>query len=301
MRPLVRILLSTFNGEQYLPALLSSILAQDYPALEILVRDDGSSDRTPELLDDFARDARVTVLKGANLGVAPSFFALVCEEPGEAAYFAYADQDDFWLPEKISRAVAVLETLKTGKPRLYAGRLKVTDRDLNVLRLSQPATRPLTLGNALIESPLTGCTMLFDAGARKLLASRPPEGIGVHDWWTYLVLSAFGKVVFDPEPFVLYRQHGQNVYGAGQGHVGKWLSRFSRMGSLRQAIRTQAGEFDRLWGGSLDAETRETLSLVLNSGSSVAARVKLALGNRIHRQSRMDDAVFRAMVLTTGL
>jgi glycosyltransferase involved in cell wall biosynthesis len=93
--PHVQVLLSTYNGERFLRPQLDSLLAQDHPNVSILVRDDGSSDGTQAILDEYARGgARMQVIRGTHLGFTQSFFDLIERSSPEADFLALSDQDD---------------------------------------------------------------------------------------------------------------------------------------------------------------------------------------------------------------
>src|SRR6185436_20916115 len=106
--PRVQVLLSTYNGQTHLAEQLATVLGQDHKELDILIRDDGSTDRTREVLTNFSRDPRVSIILGDNLGVVGSFFDLISRSSSEADFIALCDQDDVWLPDKISRALQFL-------------------------------------------------------------------------------------------------------------------------------------------------------------------------------------------------
>ena len=106
----VQILMSTYYGEKYLREQLDSIIKQTYPLINILIRDDGSSDGTLSILKEYAgKYDHVTYYEGENIGVIQSFLQLLKESDANVNYYAFADQDDVWLPEKIVRAVEKLE------------------------------------------------------------------------------------------------------------------------------------------------------------------------------------------------
>lgn len=108
--PLVQVLLSTYNGERYIPQLLESLTLQDYPNVHVLVRDDGSSDDTVSLLKSSYRHLDIRVFEGANIGPTASFLELIRLSSSEAAFYALYDQDDYWKSDKIARAVERLNT-----------------------------------------------------------------------------------------------------------------------------------------------------------------------------------------------
>ena len=131
----VQILMSTYNGKKYLKEQMDSLLSQTYKNIEILVRDDGSSDGTGEILETYQKQhSNVRVYLQENIGLVDSFFWLL--EQSDAGYVAFCDQDDIWKPEKIERAVEKLEQVKG--PALYCGNKMLVDADLKELGLSDP-------------------------------------------------------------------------------------------------------------------------------------------------------------------
>jgi hypothetical protein len=133
----------------------------------------------------------------------------------------FADQDDVWLPGKIERAWAHLRPL-AHRPGLYGSAQMLTDESLQPLHATPPWPRPPSFAGALTENIVTGCTAALNAPAVRLLqrAGVPPR-VRFHDWWLYLVVSAFGSVVFDDQPTLLYSQHADNQIGHGAGWLGR--------------------------------------------------------------------------------
>ncbi|XXQ56240.1 glycosyltransferase [Xenophilus aerolatus] len=214
--------MSTYQGERYVRQQLESILAQLPQAGRIIVRDDGSHDRTA---DEVAavEDHRVTLHRGSNLGFGPSFLTLLMLVPPHTDMVMFSDQDDVWLPGKIERAWLHLRNLRD-RAALYASAQMLADADLRPLHPTPPWPRPPTLANALMENIVTGCTAAINRPAIDLLQQAGvPAGVHFHDWWMYLVLSAFGTVVYDDKPTLLYRQHSGNVIGHGAGWIGRQL------------------------------------------------------------------------------
>jgi glycosyltransferase involved in cell wall biosynthesis len=296
----VQILLSTHNGAAYLQPLMQSLLAQDYAQLAILVRDDGSSDDTIPLLQDYAGiHPHITVVYGANIGFAQSFLRLLELSSPTADYIAFCDQDDVWQPDKVSRAVQVLKQCRHDIPALYSSRLAVVDQDLNPLGWSRILTKTLAFQNALVECPIAGCTMLINQAARRVLLRAIPQNINAHDWWTYLVVSAFGMAYFDKEARVLYRQHASNVIGIRLGSIKRLrfkMRRFWRIGKLQLVMR-QAEEFHRLYGAALPSDERRALERFLGSRRKrFVGRLGYACSCEVYRQSVFDNLVLKALI-----
>ena len=133
----VTILLSTYNGEKYLEEQLESITSQKGVSTKIIVRDDGSSDRTCDILDTWKEKSALTWYRGENIGPAQSFMDLL-RNAGDACYYAFSDQDDFWLSDKMQTAVSKLESYD-GRPALYFCQTELVDKYRALSRLGLPA------------------------------------------------------------------------------------------------------------------------------------------------------------------
>lgn len=292
------VLLSTYNGARHLDEQLDSVLVQDVPGvLRVLVRDDGSRDGTIALLEDRARrDPRVVLDAGQNIGVVRSFHQLLADDRAEADYVAFCDQDDVWLPGKLARGIRTLERFGA-TPALYCARVALVDAALRPLGDSPPIQREPAFENALVENIATGCTIVMNAAARALLLSAwPDRRVNMHDWWAYLVVSAFGHVVYDSEPCLLYRQHGGNVVGARVGWR-LWVQRGARFldGSHRTLASEQAEEFAARYGARLTARHRRTLERFLAGRRSAARRLRYAATADVWRQRTIDSAILRCL------
>lgn len=222
-RPCIVILLATYEGAAFLRAQLDSFEAQEHRDWRLVWRDDGSSDGTVAILQEFAaaqpagRVERLAAPEG-RVGSAASFLALLRHAvgtmgPGELV--AFADQDDVWLPFKLARAAGALGAVDPGRPAIYAARQVLVDAGLNRLGVSAAPVVPPGFPAALTQNLATGCTVALNrAAARLVAASTAPAGCQ-HDWWAYLLVTAAGGVFLaDREPVVLYRQHGGNAVGA---------------------------------------------------------------------------------------
>ena len=170
------VLLSTYNGEKYLPELLDSVMAQKDVRIDVLARDDGSKDKTVEILKKYDR---VQVYTGENLKPAKSFLDLILTADASYDYYALCDQDDVWKPEKV---ISAIEHIKdSNKPTLYSSAVEVVDRDLNFIRKSftdnsfkDPLYDILTYGTP-------GCTFVFNKALMQKLKEYKPTTISMHD------------------------------------------------------------------------------------------------------------------------
>ncbi len=296
----VQVLLSTYNGETYLGALMESLLAQDYCPLEILVRDDGSRDGTPSMLREYAGTRpNIRVVFGENLGLTRSFFSLLDLSSPTADYFALCDQDDVWRADKVARAVGRLRQCPGPMPALYCSRLAVVDEALNPLGYSAVPQRGLSFRNALVQTAVFGCTAVMNRAARDLLLRGFPSGVRLHDWWIYLVVSAFGDVLYDDEPTVYYRRHRSNASPFPLGTFDAWRVKLRGYWSYRkdQPVVRQAEEFKRIYGASLSGENRRVLERFLEDRRRVTDRLRYALDCDVYRQSTRDHLLLKLSIL----
>lgn len=302
---LVQVLMSTYNGEQYLNEQIESLLAQDYENVQILIRDDGSKDSTPELLKEWAQHPQIRVFFEENVGVVRSFFKLLSYSSTEASYFAFCDQDDVWMKEKLSRAVRLLSDREREEeiPLLYCSTALCVDEYLNPMTVTAKPKHGVTFENALVETVAAGCTMIINSITRELLIKDPPSKrvmsiIRYHDWWILQVASALGQVIFDDEPMICHRRHSRNVSGQEVG-LGKWKYRLKKFLASEKIVplTEQAEEFKRIYGDMLSPEKLHVLNRLINDRKTLTGRLRYALTGPTYRQSRIDDLIFRLMII----
>ncbi|MCU0830672.1 MAG: glycosyltransferase [Rhizobiaceae bacterium] len=226
----IAILLATYNGRAFIEEQLSSIMVPQGAALTLYCSDDGSTDGTPECVA--AHCARVgwthVALKGPSLGAfQENFRHLILQAGADHDFYAYCDQDDIWLPDKLERALAALAPVPVGTPSLYCGRTFILEPDGRRDRMSPLFAKPPCFANAIVQSIAGGNTMLINRTGFLLLRQAAAKGGFVaHDWFTYQIISgAGGRVIYDPEPCLLYRQHDGNLIGKNTG----WRSSVRRM------------------------------------------------------------------------
>lgn len=300
----VQVLLSTFFGESYLKYLMDSLLAQDYPNLEILIRDDGSKDRTIDLLQEYAASRNeINIICGKNLGFIQSFFKLFELADPSADYFALCDQDDVWLPDKISRSIQLLRSYPSEKPLLYCSRLTLVDKELKWLSYSPIPKKGLSFNNALVECSVLGCTMVLNRAGYLLLKEFPKRSVYGHDWWLYLAISAFGKIIYDRESRILYRQHENNLFG-GSTNVAVDLkdkvNRFIHQGKYQPVVK-QAMEFSRIYRSLLPDDSKKSLDEFIESRKSLWKRLNYTMLGDVYRQNNFDNSILKGLLLLNRL
>jgi glycosyltransferase involved in cell wall biosynthesis len=301
---LVRVLLSTYNSAPFIRPLLDSVLAQTYAPLELWVRDDGSKDETPSILADYARrfPGRIRVDAAPNVGMVRSYFTLIRAAGRDAEFTSFADHDDVWHVDKIERAVAMLRAHGGSGPLMYTGRLHIVDEQLGHLGYSNPPSRPMTFHNALVESVAAGCTMVLNPAARDLvLDTHDITRIWWPDAWFYLLVSAFGTVLYDQHASVEYRRHTANAVGSPSRWSPRWLRdawRQLRDGRLDARFVDQASTLRDRFGERLSASQRATLDTFLAPPGSPQRRLWRALTCPVYRQRPIDGLFVRLLILT---
>lgn len=292
----INVLLSAYNGDRFLHEQIESILQQIHPDIELFVRDDGSSDTTLSILKKYQDAGKLSFVAGKNVGVKRSF-DLLLREVSDANYYAFCDQDDVWMNHKLQRAIDRISEHPQSEPVLYFTTTRLVDSELQPLhQVFPPIHRKASFGNALVQNVVTGCTAVFNHAARKLLMSKNPDwnNILMHDWWLYLVISAHGQVIFDSQPSVHYRQHGHNQVGTQNVTLSKRLGRFWRN---ERKITTQVKEFYAQYQESLSDNHREMLEKFLRKDKHFMVRLELALKGEVYRQRRLDNILFKFLLI----
>ncbi|TFY90132.1 glycosyltransferase family 2 protein [Pseudomonas kairouanensis] len=231
--PTVAILMCTYNGGSFLCEQLESFTRQTYPHWKLLVSDDGSKDKTLDILQHFHTrwgQERVRILSGPQQGYVKNFLSLTSRTDIEADYFAWSDQDDIWGEEKLQAAMAWLITIPLKKPALYCGRTQLISECGEPIGYSPHFSRSPHFNNALVQNIGGGNTMVFNLAARQLLQmTNTAQTIPSHDWWAYILVTGVGGAVhYDSTPYLLYRQHGGNLVGSNSS----WRARLYRIRML---------------------------------------------------------------------
>ncbi|HEV2578508.1 MAG TPA: glycosyltransferase family 2 protein [Acidobacteriaceae bacterium] len=286
----VQVLLATFDGERFLREQIDSILAQSLgETVTILARDDGSTDSTQQILDDYSRrfPDRLRVLPAGTPGggAKENFLALL--QASTAPYIAFADQDDVWLPNKLELELTAMHALEAehgpSTPLLVFSDLRVVDDTLAPISASFWRHRNLNprnihrLGRLLMENVVTGCTALLNAPLANLARSMPPSA-HMHDWWVALLASTLGHATALDQQLVLYRQHQNNVIGASRSApplgVRARLQHERCRERWQQSVH-QARDLLKLHGADMPAATRRQLEDLLRCDASPSAAFRL--------------------------
>lgn len=272
---MIDVLLATFNGATYLPDLFESLEHQTYPDWRVVIRDDGSTDGTLSVIEEWAeRHAeRIRLLRDgrARLGPCANFAAVL--DASDAPYFMFCDQDDVWLPNKMNLLFGSIRRIERQKgqhtPILAHSDLVIVDEYLNELHPSRWCRQGFHGSSSfyvrdqlMLQNCVTGCASIGNAALRKRASPIPTEAF-MHDWWVALVAAYMGELIENETPTVLYRQHQKNVVGTKNPRLFAVIARFLQRPSAavertRRTIektQSQAGAFAKQFSDSLDTES----------------------------------------------
>ncbi len=307
----VQVLLSTYNGEKYIREQLDSILAQKDVEVSILIRDDGSTDSTIDIVEEYcSKYSDIKLIKGSNMGACKSFFELFKEADTGYDYYALADQDDYWYQDKLSVACDRLSKVdnKDNKPLLYCCEADITDENLNTSgkakdtnnsKATTYSTKKPGFGNALIENIARGGSVVFNPTLLGMIRMDAPGDCYMHDWWLYLIASCFGKAIHDNRAYYKYRQHKDNVLGASTSKLKILKRRLSQSKTNKGHVSRQATAFGNLY--ELPDKRMKQLDVIASYRNSFKQRVRGISGKYLYRQTKSDNLIFRLLFFTNHL
>ena len=290
----VVILMSTFNGAEFVAEQIRSILAQSHSRFVLHIRDDGSTDGTVIEIEAFLSDPRVRLEIGERLGISASFGCLL-KKAEHAEVVLYSDQDDVWEPSRVERAVAHLAG--TTEPTLYGGAFRLFGADRESSKAFELGGK-LGLGNALIQNRFPGCVSAFNGPLLSLLRENPcPAGL-FHDHWAYLMASAKGQLVVDTAVVLLKRVHTANA--TPQPGTAQFLARVKQFRKVRtdlQIFDLPAYELSQI--DCLGADTKALIQAFL-SGSGLTRKLRLIASRGFWRFPLNEDFLYRISLCTRG-
>lgn len=268
MNSRIIIVLASFNGADFLGKQLDSLIAQTETRWDLLIRDDGSTDDTLEIIQEYSsKERRIRLLPadGKTVGSALGNFAVLLESAfaNGAEYIFCCDQDDVWAPSKLELVLARLQQMEGegDAPCLVHHDLVVVNAALEPLAGSFVKLMKLQPGDQynpqrlISRNEVTGCALACNRALLEIALPVPGQAV-MHDWWLAMCAGFFGQLVFMPEKLVKYRQHGKNTIGAksfwhGLNPFTNWVAGWRRgdeefLSTVRQAMAFRISMTDRL-------------------------------------------------------
>jgi len=295
----IQILLSTFNGEKYLRQQLDSYVAlEGFEKIKVLIRDDGSTDSTKDILREYQEKYGFDVILGENVGVTRSFFELLNCSDKSCRFLAISDQDDVWIAEKFTRALEMLILLPQDIPLMYASLSEVVKEDLTFIGTTLNPAKEAGFYNAMVQNIAPGHTQVYNRKMVDLLIEHGFDELTVVDWWIYLVAGGIGRVVFDHNCTVKHRQHGENAVGYQLGVISRTITRIKKLKRRdANAISRQLKSFYDTYGKMLNAEYREELENYLSNLKTLKSRINYVQHCKVYRQTEFETILFKTLYI----
>ena len=301
----VNILMSTYNGQQFLAEQIRSIQDQSYTDWTLFIRDDGSSDNTKEILKDFERqDSRIHLIdsdKSDNLGVIKSFHKLVNHD--RADYYFFSDQDDVWLPNKLELSLKEAQNYLADLPLMVYMDLKVVNQDLEIMTESMVKSQShhanTELVQELTENTVTGGVAMINHALAEMW--QETDDILMHDWYLALLASAFGNLVFIDQPGELYRQHSDNVLGARtlSKRFKKWIRPHILFAVYWDLIKNSQKQARHLLQMPLSQSNRELIeAFVTIMDKPMLERFRILRKYGLKKNKAFHTLVFTTLIVT---
>ncbi|HFU4229869.1 TPA: glycosyltransferase family 2 protein [Streptococcus suis] len=301
----VNILMSTYNGQQFLAEQIRSIQDQSYTDWTLFIRDDGSSDNTKEILKDFERqDSRIHLIdsdKSDNLGVIKSFHKLVNHD--RADYYFFSDQDDVWLPNKLELSLNEAQNYLADLPLMVYMDLKVVNQDLEIMTESMVKSQShhanTELVQELTENTVTGGVAMINHALAEMW--QETDDILMHDWYLALLASAFGNLVFIDQPGELYRQHSDNVLGARtlSKRFKKWIRPHILFAVYWDLIKNSQKQARHLLQMPLSQSNRELIEAFITiMDKSMLERFRILRKYGLRKNKAFHTLVFTTLIVT---
>lgn len=301
----VNILMSTYNGQQFLSEQIRSIKEQSYTDWTLFIRDDGSSDNTKEILKDFEhQDSRIHLIdsdKSDNLGVIKSFHKLVNHD--RADFYFFSDQDDVWLPNKLELSLKEAQNYPANLPLMVYMDLKVVNQDLEIMTESMVKSQShhanTELVQELTENTVTGGVAMINHTLAEMW--QETDDILMHDWYLALLASAFGNLVFIDQPGELYRQHSDNVLGARtlSKRFKKWIRPHILFAVYWDLIKNSQKQARHLLQMPLSQSNRELIeAFVTIMDKPMLERFRILRKYGLRKNKAFHTLVFTTLIVT---
>lgn len=294
----VQVLLSSYNGQKYIRQQLDTIFNQQGVEVHCLVRDDGSNDNTIDILNEYQKKyVNLEFVKGENIGYERSFMELIAMS-GEYDYYAFADQDDVWKSDKLIKAIEQINKVQFNCPIMYCSNCTVVDQDLNQIGMlhNKENIVPSSKIKALVQGFAHGCTIVLNKESRDLLLRYKPRAAYAHDFWIPIILLFLGKVIYDPNSYILYRQHGNNVFGDKR--------------SIHKIIRYGVNQFKNPnfysnlineilygYGDLLKSEDKVVLKEIIKYKDSCYTKMKLLFNKELKKNTLRGTLFLKSLIL----
>ena len=297
--------MSVYNGEKFIRHQLDSVLGQENVSIHLLIRDDGSIDSTIKIIEQYQSlyPHVIDLITGNNIGWKQSFFKLMqvaAEKYPVYDYYAFCDQDDIWMSQKISVALEILNTIPT-PIKLYCSNLYYYKDGISHGLIHSHRPKP-TIKNCLITNQATGCSTVFSKGLLNIITSNEPSQPLPHDYLAYqLSLLSGGYVYVDNNSYILYRQHESNQIGGSKKRIDLWKRRIKTFKQTWRLREKTAKIILDTYSHLLPFESVKELQYLTLYRFSITKRIHLLNDSSRLTGKPFNDMWLRLRILAGGL
>ncbi len=289
----VNVLISTYNGEKYLEQQINSVLNQDYPIINIYIRDDGSTDNTVNILEKYSKYNNVHICYGENIGFLYSFKKLLeMSELGDL--WAFCDQDDIWYKDKIRRAVEWFDSNNDTIPILYhCSYFEFFDfkKEKNLYYRDISA---YDFKRSITENIFSGFASVINSQMRNAMLKGNWDNIDYHDCWMTMIATAFGKFYFDKYIGAEHRRMKNSVSMDTTINRIRW---FVNCVKDVAPLKKRNIEFYKCFGKELDSSKLEEILPFVSTRNSTSNIIKKSFYNGRWRSKVSSEISIRLLML----
>ena len=299
MKNNVAILLSTYNGEKFIGSQIDSVLNQAECKIDIFIRDDGSEDKTVQIVKEYQKlHPNIHLSEGNNVGYRNSFLNLIFSI-SDFDYYAFCDQDDIWLETKIKAAIDFLGGVN--KEALYACKKIYVDEDLNPLQIKDRSL-PLNLDYGFFRGGICGCTMVWNSSLHSIIQqAKPLQNFKSHDDYLRCLAIAIGaKTYLDENPYILYRRHSKNQSLLPNERIKRFFLKGAKQFGSRKDLKFICLDLLNNYKEELTDEALRFIELIL-SKDSFKSRISLIKSEHLKTIPSYEEVLLKAMILLKGI
>lgn len=309
MKESIAVIMSTYNGERYLVEQLESILNQNLADVElsIIIRDDGSTDNTVSMIKEFQKSHKnIELITGINCGYVQSFLTILSalkHRKQKFNFYALADQDDYWDKDKLQVAIDAIKQEKLAIPLLYESVSRIADEHLRFIKVSNVPQKAISIFNTAIQTCAAGHTYVFNDLLLQCISDNiNTQLIYGHDSLLTNIAIIYGKVIFDSEPHVSYRQHGKNQLGTSNNGPVQWM--LARLRRIRKGdsklYANQIKHIYAIYNPEMGDEVINEFESFFSNQKSFFSRIKYMCKTRFYRQGRIENIAFKLLYILGG-
>lgn len=307
--PKIQVLMSTYNGQKYIREQVYSIMNQKEVSVFLLIRDDGSTDQTVSEIKKLQEEylGKIKLYVGKNIGYRKSFLKLFSYLDKNVDYFAYSDQDDIWLDEKLIEGIKKLK--RNPKAWLYSSALYITDERLDIKEYKCIDEVQQSIQSFFIRTRLAGCTFVFTPELMQIASKYSnlevdAEQMPDHDCLLCMISMLYNKkIVFDSNSYILHRRTIKSVTSGASIKKRlqvEWQRIFKRKYCYEYTAKLLISDYEVMCLNNkyeIDKANKEFLEKIVNYNCSIQNRIRLIFDKKFTCGVILADILIRVKII----